>query len=236
MAANSAQAPASRENPYSFWLLKKKTKDKRKGRLGMFPVASIFVCFAIGAPIMLVGLPLGALWIVHESGCCTGGSVANVLTFWGSVLAGMLTLFGMLVTAVFVISAFRIDKSAKAEAGVAAAEYAGNFFVEYKAAILREIDKRMEQATEYFVVAKTKTQTAKKDAIVAIHTAKAVAESASKTAVRTIGKAVGDVDERKTAAIKRIDEHVAEVERAAAEAKARIQAQPDDSPPGDSRG
>ena len=247
------QTLTSRPNSFSLWLLKCMAKSKREETLGKFSPAFLFVGFAIAAPITLVGLPLGALWVAHEFGCCTTNSIEQLISFWGSVLGGMLALFGMLITAVFVISAFRIDKSAKAEAGVAAAEYAGKFFVEYKCEVMRKIDEEMDKATKSIDAASTDTQTAKDAAIVDINAAKSAAESTSRDAIsaivevrenvagkgkeatEAIDQAARDFDGRKVAAIEQIDAQVAEVERAAAEAKARIQAQPDDSPPGDSR-
>ena len=75
-ATNSAGGPGAEDpttqkaespNPYSLPIVERKAERKDTGK---FPVAPIFVGFAIGGPIMLVGLPLGALLIVHHSGCC----------------------------------------------------------------------------------------------------------------------------------------------------------------------
>ena len=267
-ATNSAGGPGAEDpttqkaespNPYSMSIVERKAK--REDTVGKFPVASIFVGFAIGGPIMLVGLPLGALWIVHLSGCCMTNSIEQLISFWGSVLGGMLALFGIMITAVFVISAFRIDKSARAEAAAEAADAAGKFFHEYRLEVIALIDKcvekvkyRKKKAIETIDAAKVNTEAARDTAIGRIGAAKTVAESVSKDAVAAIaaarnnvdrtggqataaiGQAADDVDGRKAAAIERIDAEVAEVVHAAAEAKARIAAQPDDSPPSDSRG
>lgn len=220
---------------------------------GKFPVLSIFAGFAIAAPIMLVGLPLGALYIVHTSECCTNESVEQLISFWGSVLTGMLALFGVMVTAVFVITSFRIDKSARDEAAVEAADAAGNFFVKYKKALIERIDEWLCEVKSKKAEAKAEIAAAKDAAIEDIDAAKSAAEAAGETAIAeiaevrdnvvrngdqaatAIGQAINDVNGRKAAAIERIDAEVADVERAAVEAKARIAAQPDDSPPTDSR-
>lgn len=265
-------------NAFSLRRLKRMAKSKRQGALGKLPVAPIFFAFAIGAPIMLVGLPLGALWIVQQSGCCPNQSIEHLISFWGSVLGGMLALFGTLIAAVFVITAFRIDKSARAEAAAEAADSLGKFVVEYKRELLVLIEKwlrkvkskkakakaRMEAASTAVESAKAAAisridsarnaaEAAKDTAIERIDSARAAAESASEDAVAEIGEvrdnvarsgeqattamdqATVDVDRRRGAAIERIEAEVAEVVRAVAEARARIQAQPDDSPPSDTR-
>lgn len=71
---------------------------------------------AIAALVLLVGLPIGAVLIVNLSGCCFANSPENVITFWASMIAGFLTLFGMVVTGVFVLVAFKTKEIAKAEA------------------------------------------------------------------------------------------------------------------------
>ena len=255
-ACRTTQKPP---NPYSMSILKRMAKRRRKPD-GKFPVASIFLGFAIGAPIMLVGLPLGALLIVQTSGCCTNESTEQLISFWGSVLGGMLALFGVMITAVFVITTFRIDKNARAEAAIEAADAAGKFLLDYKRELMDEIDQDMrevkckkKQAIKCMTAAKCAVKGEKKEATKCINAAKTDTESASEKAVAAIEKvrenvagegaeatkaidqATDDVGGRRAAAIEEIDAEVAGVERAAAEAKARIQAQPDDSPSGDSQ-
>ena len=74
----------------------------------------------IGAVLLLVVLPIGAVWIVNNSGCCPTSGTENLITFWASMTAGFLALFGMLITGVFVLTAFRVNAQAETEAREAA--------------------------------------------------------------------------------------------------------------------
>lgn len=87
------------------------------------PWRLVFVVL-IGALLLLVGLPVGAVWIANSSGCCFAGGPENVITFWASMIAGFLTLFGMVVTGVFILTAFKTKEIAEAEAGRAATKVA----------------------------------------------------------------------------------------------------------------
>ena len=71
---------------------------------------------ALGAA-MLMGFPLGALHITQDT-CCFFelDSLSSLLTFWGAVFAGFLALFGLLISGVFVITAFKVERQAKLEA------------------------------------------------------------------------------------------------------------------------
>lgn len=224
-------------------LLSRLYKPWRKEALGEFPFKLIFVVFGVAAPIMLVGLPVAALAIVHLSDCCTNQSMASFLTFWGGLFGGMLALFGTLIAAVFVISAFRIDKSAKAEARMAAEDAISDFILDHRRELLEKVDAWAHE------VESRKNRTLK-----SIDTAKAAAESASKEAVaevervsrevvqkgrqmtEDVDQATRDLADEKAVAIERIEAEVGEVERAAAEAKAKFQTErPDESPPSDSQ-
>ena len=241
--AEGATTPDAARGPYSLWLFDR-LKESRSNETGEFPLAAVFIRFAIAAPFLLVGLPLVALAIVQFSGCCTSQSTAGFLTFWGSLFAGMLALFGVLIAAVFVISAFRIDKSAKAEAQMAAEDAVAKFIVKYKEELLGRVDTWLSEV-----------ELAKKVAIESIDTAKIAAESKSETAVTEIekaqsdveqrakqttdamGKAARDVEKAKTDAVEQMESAATEVERVSAEIKARLESQrPDESPPDDSQG
>lgn len=253
-AAADPGASTKPSNPYSLWLLERLINSTRGKTLRDFPVAAVFLAFAIGAPITLVGLPLGAMKIVHHYGCCTNQSIADLISFWGSAFGGMLALFGILITAVFVISAFRIDKSARAEAVAAAAESVAEFIVKQRAQLLELID-------QWLGVVKTKRDEAIAAMDAEIETVVSVGnqavrriEAASKEAVaqmaqvrddvagsgqqtkETMDQAASDVADQKTTAIERIGAELAEVERVAAEARDRIERQqPDQPPPSDSQ-
>ena len=70
----------------------------------------------IAAAVLLVGLPLGAVLIMNSTGCCLGNGPEKIITFWASMIAGFLALFGMLVTGVFVITSLRVEATARVQA------------------------------------------------------------------------------------------------------------------------
>lgn len=74
----------------------------------------------IGAVVLLFGLPIGAVWVVNSSGCCLANGTESLVTFWASLSAGFLALFGMVVTGVFIVTAFRVNAEARAEARTSA--------------------------------------------------------------------------------------------------------------------
>ena len=173
----------------------------------------------------LVGLPLGALAIVHLTGCCSNESLTSFFTFWGSVLAGMLALFGMLIAAVFVITALRIDKSAEAEARSAAEEAVGEFILKYQEELVKQIDQRMTNVNSHRRDTIAYMDDAKKDAESAI---KRTLAEVDQKAIETRGamdQAAQDVAAERAAAVERIDSEVAGIERSAEEAKAAIEAE-----------
>ena len=237
-----------KQSPYSLRLLDElfKSRSDEDMKNDKFTFLPIFVCFAIIAPIMLVGLPLGALGIVHYTKCCTNESVASFFTFWGSVLGGMLALFGILIAAVFVITALRIDKSAKVEAQTAAVKAVGQFMLKYKREFLKQTDRWLRKLRKVKDKAVASIETAREAAESNIETAKLAAESRSKAAIAEIEKAQGGVDKKaqqateamdqavrgveneKTAAVERIGAKVAEFERSVGqtveEARARVDA------------
>ena len=87
---------------------------------------------AAAAVILLVGLPLGTVWIMNSSNCCLADGPENMLTFWASMMAGFLALFGMVVTAVFIITAFRIDATARDKAQIAARDEVWTYIRNYR--------------------------------------------------------------------------------------------------------
>ena len=78
----------------------------------------------IAAAVLLVGLPLGAVLIMNSTGCCLGNGPEKIITFWASMIAGFLALFGMLLTGVFVITSLRVEATARAQAQSVAHETA----------------------------------------------------------------------------------------------------------------
>lgn len=86
----------------------------------------------ISAVVLLVGLPLGAVLIVNYSGCCLANGTEQVVTFWAAMIAGFLALFGMVVTGVFVITAFRVDATARAKAQLSAREEVWTYIEQYR--------------------------------------------------------------------------------------------------------
>ena len=73
----------------------------------------IGAAFLAAAPIALVVFPLFALKITADADCCFDDSPSDLMTFWGAVLAGMLALFGLLISGIYIFTAFKIDIGAK---------------------------------------------------------------------------------------------------------------------------
>ena len=215
-------APA--EDPYSLWLINRLFKSGHKPK-GEFPLPPIFLRFAIAAPIMLVGLPLGALAIVHLTGCCSNESVVSFFTFWGSVLAGMLALFGMLIAAVFVITALRIDKSAEAEARSAAEEAVAEFIFKYKEELVKQIDKWMAKVNSHKRNTIAYMDEVKDAAESAINRAQEGVDDKATQTQDAMDQAARDVETEKDAAVRRIGDEETAFKRSIEDAKARIQAE-----------
>lgn len=113
---------------------KQEAQDRRE-----IPWISVAVVVLISSVVLLVGLPLGAVWLVNNPGCCLVNGPENVVTFWASMSAGFLALFGMLVTAVFIITAFRVDATARDKAQIAAQEEFRNYIKHNKCKLHRDL-------------------------------------------------------------------------------------------------
>lgn len=88
-------------------------EDLTKAKPFNYPVfITAIISFGI---LVLVALPLGAVWISSNSDCCFNNSLSNQLTFWAAMLGGFLALFGTIISGIFVVFAFRIDHGAKSE-------------------------------------------------------------------------------------------------------------------------
>ena len=103
---------------------------------------------AIAAVVLLVGLPIGAVLIVNLSGCCFANGPENVTTFWASMIAGFLTLFGMVVTGVFVLTSFKVEKTAIAEAQVVAGKEALAFLKRHKKKLFKELERTVDEVKQ----------------------------------------------------------------------------------------
>ena len=233
-ASPESPEPAKKKtpSPYSLKLFELLFKSERTKTLGEFPLPYILFRFAIIAPIMLLGLPLGALAIVHLTGCCANESVVSFFTFWGSVLAAMLALFGMLIAAVFVITALRIDKNAKIEARAAAVDAVQKFLLMYKREFLKQIDKwsrqvksKKKDAIECIETAKQATELKRQDATSAIDKARKETDEEAKQAKEAMTQAARDVETEKDTAVGRIGEEETEFKRSIKDAKTRIEAE-----------
>lgn len=250
-AEDSAQGPvedaakqAADTEPYSLRL-----RDRVLGRESSkkdddkFPLLVIFVGIVVAAPIMLVGLPLATLWIVQQTGCCANASVASVENFWGSLITGMLALFGTLVAAVFIITSFRIDKSAKAEAESAAVSTVSDFLDRYRCELFAEIDRwakgvesLRDTATVRISAAREAAETQSEAAVKRIAAVREDVDTRGQQTTETMEQAARDVAEARVSAIRRIGAEAEEVERVAAEVTARIRArQPGETPPSGSQ-
>ena len=95
---------------------------------------------SITALVLLLGLPLAAVWIASNSGCCMASGAEYAITFWASMIAGFLTLFGLVLTAVFVITAFRTEQTAQVEAHRTAEESTRTYLKRHKKKLLKEME------------------------------------------------------------------------------------------------
>ena len=196
----------------------------------------------ISAVVLLVCLPVCALLIVNSTGCCLNGP-ENVVTFWASMMAGFLALFGMLVTGVFVITSLRVEATARAQAQIAARDEVWTYIRNYRKklsddlcaleSLVGELKKRGERAMQALTEAQEDVETRQEEAGRAIAAARnemtaaahqaqdAVAKALDETtnaateAQEAIGKAMQEVQSRRDGAIRAIDNARQEAEAAA---------------------
>ena len=170
----------------------------------------------IGAVVLLMALPLGAVWIVSNSGCCVFDGMENVATFWGALTAGFLALFGMLIAGVYVITAFRTDATARAEARDAVATYIDrhrkSFYKD-----LNKFHKTVKQRTECVVLKST-------EVIGKIESHREEVTKAAKEASDGIVLKLKDVEDQRSDAVRRIDAARGAVETAANTAREAVEA------------
>lgn len=151
----------------------------------------------ISAVVLLVCLPVGALLIVNNTGCCLANSPENVITFWASMIAGFLALFAMIITGVFIITAFRVEATARAEAQIAAGEEVWKYIENYREKLyadLRELAdlapkviNTSQDAMQAMARAQEDVEARQHEAINAIAQAQSETASAADEAQRTIG-------------------------------------------------
>lgn len=101
----------------------------------------------VGAVLLLVGLPIGAVWFMTISDCCLTASAETTITFWASMIAGFVALFGMLITGVFVVTAFRVDATARSVARESADKAVDTYIRRYKKKMIEEIDNAKDDVT-----------------------------------------------------------------------------------------
>ena len=199
----------------------------------------------ISAAVLLVCLPICALLIVNSTGCCLNGP-ENVVTFWASMMAGFLALFGMLVTGVFVITSLRVEATARAQAQIEARKEVWTYIEHYHSKLAGEIKvleglvQKMkaevtasgENAKQAFTEARNEVGREKDQASAAITLARNETTNAANEAQRAIdgareriatvaNDAQGRIDGARDEAIGAIDSARQEVEDAAREVQER---------------
>ena len=171
------------------------------------PWAVVVPVVLVGAVVLLVGLPLGAVLIVSSSGCCLVSGPEYLITFWASMIAGFLALFGLVVTGVSIITAFRTDSTARAEAQHVADKAARTYLKRYKenlfeemaaardcvkakrSAVVAEIQAQEDAASGVIAGARDKTTAAATKAQTAIGAARDKTTGAATEAQGVIGAA-----------------------------------------------
>ena len=154
----------------------------------------------IAAILLLVGLPLGAVYIMNLSCCLTAGP-ENVVTFWAAMTAGFLTLFGMIITGVFIITALRVDATARATAQVEAQNEVWTYVDRYEERLAQDLSKlktfakeTAEKVTECGENAKQDIEARRKRASDAIVAAQNAMTDAAREAQAAIARALEDVE------------------------------------------
>ena len=190
----------------------------------------------IGAVVLLMGLPLGAVFIVNSSGCCFTNGPEGVVTFWAALTAGFLALFGMLITGVFIITAFKVDDKARAEAWEAADKAVTSYLNRYSEKELQKIAEIKDELFQKIAEIKGRIEkavqsieTQRAEAAEAIANEQQAATEAANESKREIEaaragveEARADVEEQHSKAISAIDRLREEVENAAEDARERI--------------
>ena len=179
----------------------------------------------ISAVVLLVCLPVGALLIVNSTGCCLANSQENVITFWAAMIAGFLALFAMIITGVFIITAFRVEATARAEAQIAAGKEVWKYIENYRDKLyeelheLAELAPRVKKAAEK---AQEDVEAHQREAITAIAQAQNQAASAADEAQRVIGGAQEEAINAARQAQEAIGRARAETTNVAEEAQRKI--------------
>ena len=183
----------------------------------------------IGAVVLLMGLPLGAVFIVNSSGCCFANGPEGVVTFWAALTAGFLALFGMLITGVFIITAFKVDDKARAEAWEAADKAVTSYLNRYSEKELQKIAEIKDELFQKIAEIKGRIEkavqsieTQRAEAAEAIANEQQAATEAANESKREVEAARAGVEEQHSKAISAIDRLREEVENAAEDARERI--------------
>ena len=115
--------------------------------IGRLPKQQPLNYFAVVASILAVGvvtliaLPLGAVWIASSADCCFADSTSSLLTFWAAILGGFIAFFGMVISGLFVVFAFRIDNAAKSETIKAVHEILGAYLEVNSSDVIRNFEE-----------------------------------------------------------------------------------------------
>ena len=117
----------------------KSTEAKELERRVIFWLLIITPVVLIAAIVLLVGLPLGTVWIMNSADCCLTDNHESAVSFWASMIGGFLALFGMIITAAFIITAFRVDATAQAKAQVVAREAVWNHLKNEQAELVKDL-------------------------------------------------------------------------------------------------
>lgn len=179
-------------------------KEDRKRFWILMIIIAPFVLIA--AVVLLVGLPLGAVMIMNSSGCCLADSPEHAITFWASMVAGFLALFGMIITAVFIITAFRVDATARATARLEAQNEVWFYVKHYRKRLYKdlrslhslvgevrvEVERLSEEAKLAFAEAQEDVETRQSEADSAILTAQEETTSAASQAREAIAGALNE--------------------------------------------
>ena len=217
---SSNQGPADRQNPQAAGSgADRRSSSEQPPNLRQYLFIGSFG--VVAAIIMLVGLPLGALLVTQGSDCCHPDTLPDLITFWGAVLAAMLTLFGLLISGIYIFTAFKIDIGAKKAARdqaletaermlpEAVNEAAKEFYKKYRSSALKDFEDVMEEHTQSIGTRSKSVKEALNAAEREAKEALALAESSKsdmKKAVEEFNRAAAEGREEMTGQASRIRE------------------------------
>lgn len=204
------------------------------------PWAVVVPAVLVAAVVLLVGLPLGTVLIMNASGCCLTGGPEKVITFWASMIAGFLTLFGMIVTGIFVLTSFKTKEIATAEAQsesrrvaqsvskFVASQTTQTFIQDRKGEMFQQLEQARDDAAKVAAevkeldqeIARVRTEATRLQS--EIMTVRDETNNAARAAQEAIGAAAQEVERLHTSVTRGMNDALAQAEAAVKELREQV--------------